>query len=64
MKKPTLYIGNIGGPEGNAFVILGRAQAVAKDHAMDWPMIEAEAKSKDYGHLLRTMDKYFKVVHS
>lgn len=28
--KPKLVLGNIMGPEGNAFVILGRAQEVAK----------------------------------
>lgn len=68
--KPRLVLGNIEGPEGNAFVILGRAQAVAKainelrPGFLDWPAIDAEAKSGDYDHLLDTMEKYFTVEAS
>jgi hypothetical protein len=65
--KPQLYLGNLAGPEGNAYVILGRAHEVAKAVGEDvlgasWEAIETEAKSKDYDHLLETINKYFEVI--
>lgn len=65
--KPQLYLGNLNGPEGNAYVILGRAQQVAKEVGENalgatWAEIEAEAKSSDYDHLLETINKYFEVI--
>lgn len=59
MHKPLLYLGNLDGPEGNVFVILGRAAKVAKENGMDWEAISAEAKSGDYQHVLDTMRKHF-----
>lgn len=56
--KPTL---KIIGEDGNAFVILGKAQRVARENDMDWKTIQAEATTGDYDHLLRTMMKYFEV---
>lgn len=56
--KPRL---EIIGHDGNAFVILGRAQRVARNNRMDWEKIEKEATSGDYDHLLVTMNKYFEV---
>jgi hypothetical protein len=61
MSKPVLQLGNLKGPDGNAFVILGRAQACAKQNKMDWPKINAEATFGDYENLLKVMDKYFTV---
>lgn len=61
MVKPFLYLGDLDGPEGNAFAVLGAAQRVAKENGLDWDMIQAEAKSSDYEHLLNTMKKYFTV---
>lgn len=63
MSKPTLRLGNILGPEGNAFVILGRAQAVALENKMDWEAISADAKSSDYTHLIQVIEKNFKVMY-
>ncbi len=65
--KPQLYLGNINGEEGNAYVILGRARKVALEVGSNmlgatWEEIEAEAKSSDYDHLLETINKYFEVV--
>lgn len=57
-EKPTLQLS---GKDGNAFMILGLAQRVAKEYGMDWEMIRTEATAGDYDHLLRTMMKYFEV---
>lgn len=59
MYKPILYLGDLDGPEGNAFAILGKAARVAKDNDMDFDTIRKEATSGDYEHLLDTMRKYF-----
>ena len=56
--KPTL---KILGENGNAFVILGLAQRVARKHNMDWEKIKKEAMGGDYDHLLQVMMKYFDV---
>lgn len=58
VKKPVL---TLIGQNGNAFMILGLAQRVAKQNDMDWEKISEEAMSGDYDHLLATMTKYFKV---
>jgi len=58
MEKPVLALL---GQDGNAFVILGKAQRVARNNDMDWDKIQAEATSGDYDHLLQTMMKYFEV---
>ena len=52
------------GRDGNAFSIMGNAQAAAKKAGWDKDEIEAvmqEAMSGDYDHLLQTMMKHFKV---
>lgn len=59
--KPFLYLGDINGPEGNAYAILGAAFTVAKENDMDWDSIEADAKSKDYDHLIDVMKEHFDV---
>lgn len=61
MEKPKLVLGNLLGPEGNAFVMLGRAKQVAEANLMDgeWGAINQEATSGDYEHLIKTLDKYF-----
>lgn len=59
--KPRLILGNLGGPEGNAFVILGRAQKVAKENDMDWDAINADATSSNYEHLLEVINEHFDI---
>ena len=49
------------GHDGNAFVILGKAQRIAKQNNMDWDKIQKEAINGDYDHLLQIMMKYFEV---
>jgi len=61
MNKPFLYLGDLKGPEGNAFAVLGAAHKVAKANGMDWEFIHSEATSGDYDHLLETLKKYFDV---
>ncbi len=57
MDKPRLDLGNLSGPEGNAFVILGRAIKTARAFKLDWEAIQKEATSGDYEHLLFTLKK-------
>lgn len=59
--KPLLYLGDLQGPEGNAYAVLGAAQRVAKENEMDWPAIHQEATSGDYEHLLATLKEHFEV---
>lgn len=59
MFKPLLYLGNLDGPEGNAFCILGRARKVALENDMDWAEIHKEATTGDYENLLDTMRTHF-----
>ena len=47
------------GPQGNAFVLLGFAQDLAKQLSLDNNTIQEEMKSGDYEHLIATFDKYF-----
>lgn len=58
-KKPEL---DLTGVDGNAFHLLAKARRVAKDNAMDWDKIQTEATSKDYDHLIQTLNKYFDVT--
>ncbi len=54
--KPTI---DLSGPDGNAFVLMGRAEGYAKDLGLDGNVIIAEMKESDYEHLLSVFDKYF-----
>lgn len=59
--KPTLVLC---GEDGNAFMILGKAQRVARKAG--WAegkvkLMMKEATSGDYDHVLQTMMKYFEV---
>ena len=50
------------GPEGNAFVLLGKAKGFAKQLGMNGVEAEAlinEMMTGDYEHLLETFDKHF-----
>ncbi len=60
---------DLSGPDGNAFVILGIAQNLAKQLKVDetphlyenktTKNILDEMRSSDYEHLIQTFDKYF-----
>ena len=47
------------GPDGNAFVLLGKAKNFAKQLELDGDKIVDEMTSDDYEHLIQVFDKYF-----
>ena len=47
------------GPDGNAFVLLGKAKGYARQLGLDGSKIQAEMMEGDYEHLVETFDKYF-----
>ena len=47
------------GPDGNAFVLLGKAKGYARQLGLDGSEIQAEMMEGDYEHLVETFDKYF-----
>ena len=47
------------GPQGNAFVLLGKAKGYARQLGLDGSKIQAEMMEGDYEHLVETFDKYF-----
>ena len=47
------------GPDGNAFVLLGKAQRLARQLNKDGTSIINEMRSGDYEHLLEVFDREF-----
>ena len=47
------------GPEGNAFVLIGTANKLAKQLKLDSKAIQTEMMQGDYEHLVNTFDKHF-----
>jgi hypothetical protein len=47
------------GPDGNAFVLLGRARRFARQLGLDENKIHGEMTSGDYENLIQVFDKYF-----
>jgi hypothetical protein len=47
------------GPDGNAFVLLGKARSLAKQLGLPNQEIEDDMMSGDYEHLLEVFEKYF-----
>jgi hypothetical protein len=47
------------GPEGNAFVLLGKAGQLAKMLGLDGKAIQAEMMTGDYENLIKVFDKHF-----
>lgn len=65
----TVDLGNLGGPEGNAYVILGRVQEAMRrtgksKEEIDAYRDEATAPGSDYNNLLRVTFKTVNVVDS
>ena len=50
---------DIAGPEGNAFVLLGKARYLAKQLGKDGEKITEEMTSGEYEHLLEVFDREF-----
>jgi len=57
--RPTL---KLIGEDGNAFAILGKARRIAKENNLDWKLIQDEATSGSYEHLLQIMAEHFEVI--
>ena len=47
------------GPDGNAFVLIGKASNLAKQLGLDKDAIQKEMMSGNYEHLVSVFDKYF-----
>ena len=47
------------GPDGNAFVLIGKAGSLAKQLKLDSNAIQTEMMKGDYEHLVNTFDKHF-----
>lgn len=47
------------GPEGNAFVMLGYANRLAKQLGLDGQAIQNEMMEGDYENLIKVFDKHF-----
>lgn len=65
MDRPVVRLGDLDGPAGNAFVILGNCKRAAKQQDMDYDLYEkfrVQAMSADYDDLLDTVNEYFEVV--
>jgi hypothetical protein len=59
-KKQSLGIEiDLTGPDGNAFMLIGRAGNLAKQLGLDSKAIQAEMMKGDYEHLVNTFDKHF-----
>ena len=58
-KKQTGIEIDLTGPDGNAFVLIGKAGNLAKQLGLDKDAIQKEMMGGDYDHLLNTFDKHF-----
>jgi len=47
------------GPDGNAFMLIGRAGNLAKQLGLDKDAIQKELMAGDYENLIKVFDKYF-----
>lgn len=50
------------GPEGNAFVLMGKVQSWCKQAGIDHEPVIADMMSGDYDHLLSVIERYFPSV--
>ena len=63
--RPTLRLGDLSGPDGNAFAVLGAARRALRDAGACREVVEAfvaEATAGDYRALLATVDDWFDVL--
>ena len=47
------------GPDGNAFVLIGKAGNLSKQLGLDKDAIQKEMMQGDYEHLVKVFDKHF-----
>ncbi len=58
-KKQTGIEIDLTGPDGNAFVLIGKAGSLAKQLGLDKSKIQAEMMGGDYENLVSVFDKHF-----
>jgi len=59
-KKQSLGIEiDLTGPDGNAFMLIGKAGNLARQLGLDGKAIQKEMMEGDYEHLVATFDKHF-----
>ncbi len=58
-KKQTGIVIDLTGPDGNAFVLIGKAGNLAKQLGLNKDAIQKEMMKGDYEHLVNTFDKHF-----
>ena len=59
-KKQSLGIEiDLTGPDGNAFMLIGRASNLAKQLGLDGKAIQKELMAGDYENLIKVFDKHF-----
>ena len=59
-KKQSLGISiDLTGPEGNAFVLIGTANNLAKQLGLDGKAIQSEMMKGNYEHLVEVFDREF-----
>ena len=55
---------DLSGPDGNAFVLIGYANNLAKQMDLDRKAIVNDMMSRDYDHLLEVFENHFGMVVS
>lgn len=58
-KKNTGIEIDLTGPDGNAFMLIGKAGNLAKQLGLDSKAIQSEMMKGDYEHLVGVFDKHF-----
>lgn len=58
-KKQTGIEIDLTGPDGNAFMLIGKAGNLAKQLGLDKDAIQKEMMEGDYEQLVKTFDKHF-----
>ena len=58
-KKPHDIVIDLTGPEGNAFILLGKAMNFASQLDLDGDAIVKEMMESDYEHLLEVFEREF-----
>ncbi len=58
-KKQTGIVIDLTGPDGNAFVLIGKAGNLAKQLGLDKDAIQKEMMKGDYENLVKVFDKHF-----
>lgn len=58
-KQEREMVIDLTGPDGNAFVLMGTAQKLAKQLGLDPEEVLTEMQASDYENLIEVFDRYF-----